>query len=88
MNEISIVSDASKQDDKAYEPSPLTIKKGDTVKWTNKDFGIHTITENNGLFSSEELRPDQIFEYTFSSTGTFDYHCNIHPTMTGKIIVS
>ena len=35
LNEVSIVSDASKMDDKAYEPNPLTIKQGDTVKRTN-----------------------------------------------------
>ena len=87
-NEVSIVSDASELADKAFDPNPVTINQGDTVTWTNKDFGIHTVTENQELFSSKDLRPDQTFEYTFDSAGTFDYHCKLHPTMTGKIIVN
>ena len=87
-NEISIVSGASELDNNALDPNPVTINQGKTVIWTNKDFGIHTVTEDQGLFSSKDLRPDQTFEYTFDSAGTFDYHCKLHPTMTGKIIVN
>ena len=86
-NEILIVSDESEKEDK-YQPSPFTIKAGDTIVWVNKDFGTHTITEDNGLFGSDYLRPDEAFRYTFNSSGTFDYHCKVHPTMTGRVIVS
>lgn len=86
-NEIFIVSDESESEDR-YQPSPSTVKVGDTVVWVNKDFGTHTVTENNGLFSSEYLRPDETFRYTFNSSGTFNYHCKIHPSMIGKVIVS
>jgi len=51
---VSIVSDASKLGDKAYVPSPIAISQGDIVVWTNNDFGIHTVTENNNLFSSKD----------------------------------
>lgn len=57
-NLVSIVSDASTLGDKAYNPSPITISQGDTVTWANKDFSIHTVTENNGVFGSED--PDRI----------------------------
>src|SRR5688500_4075857 len=87
-NDISIVSDASTLADKAYNPNPLTINQGDTLTCTNMDFGIHTVTENEELFGSEDLRPDQTFDHTFDSAGTYDYHCNLHPTMIGKIIVN
>ena len=87
VNKVAIVSDASKMGDKAYVPNPLTIKQGDTVKWINKDFGLHAVTENNGLFGSDDLRPDQTFEHSFVSSGTFDCHCEIPPSMTGIVIV-
>jgi plastocyanin len=74
--EISIVSEASKLGDDIYQPNTSTIKLGDTIVWTNKDFGTHTVTENQGLFGSEYLQPDQTFEYTFNSAVTFDYHCS------------
>lgn len=56
--------------------------------WANKDFGIHTVTDNQGSFSSNDLRPDQTFEHIFNSIGTYDYHCKLHPNMIGKIIVN
>lgn len=87
VNEFAVVSDASKMGNKVYEPNPLTIKQGDTVKWINKDFGLYTVTDNNGLFGSDDLGPDQTFEHTFVSSGTFDYHCEIHPSMTEKGVV-
>ena len=87
-SEVSIVSDASTLGDKAYNPNPITISQGDTVTWINTDFGVHTVTENNDIFSSDDLRPDQTFEYVFDQSGTFDYHCKLHPTMTGKVIVN
>lgn len=50
-NEISTVTNASDLDDKAYNPNPLTINQIDTVTWTNQDFVIHTVTEDQGSFS-------------------------------------
>jgi plastocyanin len=85
-NEIIIGPDSSKDGDDVYNPNEITINKGDKLMWINKDFGIHTVTENEGLFSSEDLRPDQTFEYTFETVGTYDYHCKL-PEMVGKIIV-
>ena len=64
------------------------INQGNTVTWTNKDSGIHTVTEDQDLLSSKDLRPAQTFDNTFDSAGTFVYHCMLHPSMTGKIIVN
>ena len=60
-SEVSIVQDASTLGDKTYNPNPITISQGDTVTGINTDFGIHTVTENNDIFSSDDLRPDQNF---------------------------
>ncbi|MGD9533824.1 MAG: cupredoxin domain-containing protein [Candidatus Nitrosocosmicus sp.] len=84
--EIVIEPDSSK--DVVYNPAEITINMGDRVIWVNKDFGIYTVTENQGLFGSKDLRPDQTFEYTFENTGTYEYHCKLHPEMVGKIIVT
>jgi plastocyanin len=89
VKEILIGPDPSRDGgDDVYNPDNLTIIKGNKVTWLNNDFGIHTVTENQGLFSSEDLRPDETFEYTFDNTGTYNYHCKLHPEMTGKIIVN
>lgn len=84
--EIVIGSDSSK--DVVYNPAEITINTGDKVIWVNKDFGIHTVTENQGLSGSKDLLPEETFEYTFENVETYEYHCKLHPEMVGKIIVT
>lgn len=77
----------------SYYPDSLSVSKGTTITWTNKDMVDHTVTTGipgspNGIFDSGTLSPGQTFSYTFDSTGTFKYYCKIHLTrMTGVINV-
>jgi len=64
------------------------INQGNTVTWTNKDSEIQTVTEDQPLLSSKDMRPAQTFDYTIDSAGRFVYHCMSHLSMTGKIIVN
>jgi plastocyanin len=84
---VTIVSHAFTLGNKAYQPNPLQIFLDSTVKWTNGDFSIHTVTEDGGSFSSDLLRPDDAFAHTFNETGTYDYYCELHPSMVGSIRV-
>jgi plastocyanin len=45
--QISIVSEAARLTDTAYQPNPINIKVGDTLEWTNDDTSPHTVTEKN-----------------------------------------
>ena len=73
------------------QPS-ITIKKGDTVVWTNKDSAPHTVTGNppagGGSPSSPTMNLGITYSFTFTTAGTFNYHCALHPSMTGKVIVT
>ena len=69
----------------AFSPTPITVKKGSTVTWNNLDTAPHQI--KSVTFNSEKLSYGQSFSFTFESTGTFDYSCSIHPSMSGQIIV-
>lgn len=71
----------------AFSSYSITIKKGDTVVWTNQDSMAHTVTGNNGGPKSASISPGQSYSYTFTKTGTFAYHCTIHPTMVGIVTV-
>jgi plastocyanin len=71
----------------AFSPATLPIPAGTTVTWTNNDSTTHTVTSDNGVFDSGNLAPNATFSYTFSNAGTFAYHCSIHTSMTGKIVV-
>ncbi len=69
----------------AFNPESVTISSGDTVKWTNMDSTTHTITGTD--FSSGNLNKGDSYENTFTKAGSYDYHCSIHPSMKGTVIV-
>jgi plastocyanin len=71
----------------AFHPPTVTVNVGDTVTWTNKDSIAHTATANNGSFDTEAIGPGSSDSVTFNSAGTFGYHCEIHPSMHGTVVV-
>lgn len=72
----------------AFNPEALTIVKGTTVTWTNLDGASHTVTGIGNDLNSQTLGQGQTYGFTFNETGTFEYQCNIHPSMKGKVIVT
>jgi len=74
----------------SFSPASITIKKGTTVTWTNKDSTAHTVTENDGKDGpkSTTLDPGQNYSFTFNTAGSFAYICSIHPNMTGNVTVT
>ncbi len=86
------ISDALSQkidiDGFKFSPSSLTIKKGTTIKWTNKDNAPHTVTSDSGNeLSSQTLSNGQSYSHTFSAQGIYEYYCTFHTSMKGKITV-
>jgi amicyanin len=72
----------------AFSPEMLTIKAGTTVEWINLDSAPHTLVGNNGMeINSPQLAKGQTYTVTFTNLGEYNYHCSIHPSMKGKIIV-
>ncbi|MFA5134032.1 MAG: cupredoxin family copper-binding protein [Patescibacteria group bacterium] len=69
----------------AFNPAEIKISKGDTVLWTNNDSVNHTVTGTG--FDSGTIVPGAGARMQFTSAGTYNYHCSIHPASTGKIIV-
>lgn len=78
-------------DKMAFSNETITIKKGDTIVWTNNDVNAHTVTVTQGpapdKFDSNLLRQGQTFSHTFDIPTTYYYKCSLHPVMRGKIIV-
>jgi plastocyanin len=70
-----------------FEPAAAAIQPGDTIMWTNEGNQPHTVTSDDGQFDSEVLNPGDSFMFTFPEAGTFNYHCEIHPFMTGSVSV-
>ena len=74
-------------DNFTFAPQQLTVKAGTTVVWTNKDDTPHTVTSDDNVFSSPVMSTNQSFHYTFDKPGKFPFHCKLHPTMTGIVMV-
>ena len=71
----------------SFSPNTATITHGQTVCWQNSSSVDHTVTADNGDFDTN-LPVGQIFLHTYSTAGTFTYHCKIHAGMTGTIHVN
>ncbi|MBI5388645.1 MAG: CHRD domain-containing protein [Verrucomicrobia bacterium] len=72
----------------AYDPPTVTVNVGDTVRWTQIDTIAHTVTSDTGAWpSSPLLSVNQTFSLTFTTAGSYPYHCAPHPFMTGTVNV-
>lgn len=69
-----------------FAPDSLTIQRGTTVSWKNNDQTAHTTTSNNGVWGST-VSAGGTASHTFTTAGTFEYHCTLHAYMTGTIVV-
>jgi plastocyanin len=70
-----------------FDPQSVTVKVGDTVKWTNEDDVEHDADANDGRFQSDVYGKGGTQEWKADKAGTVEYTCSVHPTMTGTITV-
>ena len=72
-----------------FSPANLTVKKGATVTWTNKDSAAHAIASDGASsLHSPQLQAGQSYTYTFANTGSFAYSDAMNPSATGTITVT
>jgi plastocyanin len=69
-----------------YKPGSLTVKRGDRIKWINKDPFPHTVTAP-GSFDSHSIAAGGTWTYVARRTGTFVYGCTLHVNMSGSLQV-
>jgi plastocyanin len=70
-----------------FNPTPLTVKAGATVTWTNMDDEPHTVVSDTGMFKSGGMDTNESFSFKFDKPGTYHFTCSIHPRMVGTIVV-
>ena len=73
-------------DGTAYDPPEVTVARGETVTWVNKDPFPHTVTAK-GAFDSGSMAAGASYKFTPKSAGTFDYICTLHPNMKARLVV-
>ena len=72
-----------------FQPQEITVKAGDTVRWTNKEKRqYHSVWfEKAGDPEPPYIFPGESTTRTFDTPGTFPYRCGPHPMMTGVVHV-
>lgn len=78
-----------------FDPSTADVASDTTVTWKNEDQVSHTVTSGNpsdnqtgSVFDSNLIAPGKEFSFTFKNAGTYSYFCQVHPWMTGEVVVS
>ena len=71
----------------AFSPTLVQVDAGTAVTWDNVDPTAHTVTALKGEFDSGTMESGDSFKHTFTKPGTYQYRCNIHPTMKGTVKV-
>jgi plastocyanin len=70
----------------SFTPSQLIINVGDKVKWTNV-LGSHNVNGTKATFATNpesfgnSVGSNWTYEYTFSTSGTYNYQCDPHAAM-------
>jgi plastocyanin len=62
-------------------PDTLTVKRGDTAMWVNKDPFPHTVTAVDGAFDSKSIDADKSWKYVAKRPEEYRYTCTFHSTM-------
>ncbi len=71
----------------AFGPARIKVSLHTLIVWTNNDSFQHTVTSDTGVWDSGNVDPSANYNRSFNKTGTFKYHCTIHPFMLGSVTV-
>ena len=75
----------------AFDPQDLNITVNSSVIWTDEDSAPHTIVTDKDAaaeIKSDNLNKGDTFMFNFTKAGVYPYHCSIHPSMNGLILVN
>ena len=94
---LTIPVGASTAGNPSYDPVSLTVKKGDEIDVVNKDSSPHTVTSGKTPDAPDAGKQfdTSIINAAASArlmtanlqAGEYDFHCAVHPFMTGKLKV-
>ncbi len=93
-----ILGSANTEQQDNYVPKLVNLQLGvdNMVIWDNVDDTAHTVTPDHrhedsysGSFGSTGvILPGEKYEFLFTESQTVDYHCEPHPWMKGKVVVT
>lgn len=67
---------------------PRTVAVGAVVQVSNADAEAHTLTAEDGTFDTGSVDEGTVVAFTAPTVpGTYSFYCDIHPSMTGSLVV-
>ncbi|CAE6486850.1 Copper binding protein, plastocyanin/azurin family [Candidatus Nitrosotenuis uzonensis] len=99
VTKIEIIPGSALPDQKDnFVPKLVNIQLGidNKVIWTNSDDTPHTVTPDHkvadsysGVFGSPGvIKAGETYEFLFTEAHEIEYHCQPHPWMKGKLIIT
>lgn len=73
----------------AFHPETLTVTRGDTIVWINRDIVPHTATAVDGPpWDTGRLLRGAAGHYVPRRAGRVAYTCTLHPSMRGTLLIT
>jgi plastocyanin len=73
----------------AFDPTCFTVSAGATISLSNGDSTLHSFTLDAAAADvSVDIPAGGSAEATAPAAGTYGFHCRIHASMTGTLIVT
>jgi plastocyanin len=98
--DVTIVFNASTMGNTAFSPDAFSesFATRAQVIWVNADRVSGTygstgtthrlVSDTPGVFDSGLIGPGKAYSFTFPASGTYTYHCTIHPNMVGSVTLT
>lgn len=71
----------------AYQPASLSIRVGESVRWTNYDAAPHDAVALTGSWKTPLLKVNESATQSYKAPGVYPYYCTVHPAMRGTVEV-
>ena len=69
-------------------PASTSVSAGATVTIKNDDTVMHTVTSDDAGKFDVSVNPGKTATFTAPVAGTYKFHCKIHSTMHGTLVVT
>lgn len=70
-----------------YEPATVSIRVGETVRWSNYDAAPHDAVALTGSWKTPLLKINESAGQVYTEPGVYPYYCTVHPAMRGTVEV-
>lgn len=70
-----------------FAPAAVTVRVGSSIRFVNRGPSAHTASATAGGFDTGTLKGGESKTITVGALGTAVYRCQVHPSMTGQIVI-